>query len=181
MSRPNLCSLVAAAALALTPTMASAGYNHSSASSCQPAFGSTNIFHDDYGVANGSQVSSASFMCPINLGTISDYYYMNTSEFNLNYTDHSSTNNFSCYITHNDQYGNQNWSASLYTCSTAGGCADATQSFTGNNALQWTGSERGYIYSIATYNNASIRCDVPAATNGNNSGRSFIISYNAAN
>lgn len=181
MSRVALPSLFCACVLALTSIPAAAAYNHSSGNACQGAFGSTSVFHDDLAAANASQSVSAVFACPINLGTLSPYAYMASNAYVLQYIDHSSTTNFSCYITKAYWNGDQYWSAGLYTCSTWGGCNDPTQSYTGANGLVWSGSEITNVSEIDIESSVTVMCDVPPATNGYNSGRSFVVSYYAAN
>jgi hypothetical protein len=181
MRKVLFASLIAVATQVLVITSAHAGgYVVGPGNDCNPADGVTTVDHDDYGTGNQSTTTDVWFFCPLVLGS-NTYGYANMSWAHLYYNDQSSTSPFSCYTVLNAA-GTMYWGATRFTCSTAGGCADSTTSFTGVNYLTWTYSSNQLPTGIfSTGGNFNIKCDLPPATSGNWSGRSWIIAFDTQN
>jgi hypothetical protein len=170
-------TLCLCAALVLATSTARAAIVSAPGNSCQAGFNTGSVFHDDVGAENDNTGGTMSFMCPLAWGTTSSGTN-SVSIGQLAYVDHSSSYNFSCYVTRTSQWGSQYWSVGKYTCSVAGGCADPTSSYTGVNYLIWFSNELGSNITTNYYSDGiSFRCDVPRATSHTNSGRSGVLSY----
>jgi hypothetical protein len=167
--------------LALSPRLAFAtSYTAAPGQSCQPAFGGTTVDFDDFGTGNQSTTATNSYICPIVLGTLSGTDHAGVTNMYLYYEDESSTNTFSCYPFYTTYGGSQYWGATHFTCSTIGGCADSTSSFTGDNYISWNSTQvPSYVHTYGYYwgDNLGFRCDVPPATSTNMWTRSWILGY----
>jgi hypothetical protein len=171
-------------ALIFTPAIAlGSNYVNAPGNTCQPAFGNTTVDQDDFGMGNQSTTSSNSYICPIPFIPTS-YVYNNVSSVTINVDDVSSTNEFSCYTFYNTPWGSEYWGSTRWACSTSGGCADPTTTFTGLNNINWSGGTLpSYVYSngYVVWSNFGIKCTLPPATSSSWSGRSWIISYGFTN
>lgn len=165
-------SVAAVFAVLMFPLLALGSTAGTPGNSCQPGFGGTSVFQDDYGMGNSLTGSTVSYICPVIMGQ----YSISVISAGLRYADVTSTNTFACYMFHSDYNGGQWWSRTKYTCSTYGGCNDSTTSYTGTNSLSWSGADLPHGGSFTLYfnDNAGFRCDVPPATSGSWSGRSWI-------
>jgi hypothetical protein len=107
------------------------------------------------------------FVCPIITGTLSGNNETVSSEW-LNYHDASSTGNIWCVPYLGNTSGGMSYGAMKYTCSTGGGCTDATQSFTGYNYLSWSGTALPTGASFTLYSNstAGFQCNLYSGTIG---------------
>jgi len=146
---------------------------------CQPAFGNTTVDQDDFGVGNQSTSATNSYICPMPYSGNS-YGYDNVADAHVYMFDASSTSEFRCYPFVNTPSGSQYWGNTRWACSTAGGCADTTTTFTGLTNISWNSSMLPYYIQIYGYEedwNFGFRCDLPPATSTSWSGRSWIISY----
>lgn len=144
-------------------------YMSASGNSCQPQ--STDpVGYGEPGAANTSGSTSAIMFCP--LFTASQTAARTLSAVVLKFKDGSSTTNFSCTVFQTFPWGSVYESSPKYTCTTAGGCPDPTQSYTGFNYVQWTYSELGANIGVENLDtNFGFFCSVPP---GNTS---WIISY----
>ena len=162
------------------PNVALGAYAASPGNACQPGYGSTTIYQSETGAGNPSTTSTNYFVCPIILG-VNDYSYLNVNSVYIYYVDTSSTSTFICHVQHTTRSGSLYIGTDKYSCGTNGGCTAATQntSWTGTNWMYWTGSSlpHGAAFSYSAGDNASIRCDLPPATSGSESGCSWLRGY----
>jgi hypothetical protein len=125
------------------------------------------------GASNYSSTVTSHVECPINIGP-SAGWGQSVSQVVLRYYDASSTNYFSCYVGAYAWDGSFANSAFKYTCSVAGGCPDATTSYTGSNYLLWNSTDLGSVLTTHFPDwNYRVGCYLPKAT----SGGSHVIAY----
>lgn len=132
------------------------------------------VHHLANGAANPSTSTTSVLLCPLALGTQTSYP-LSHSETYVRYADFSSTDNFWCRAYQGYWDGSLYTSSIKYTCSTAGGCADPTTSYTGSGYINWNTTEMGSgVYNQAVDGNYGFICGVPKNSGG---GASFISTY----
>jgi hypothetical protein len=138
-----LIATVTVAMATVCPAQAAAPYISNSGAACRPYLGTTTAFVVDYGGFQSTTSGSIDVTCPMNVGTVASANTVGFASVVLYYNDQSTTGAFSCTLSAHYPNGSSNTSAPKYTCSTAGGCADSTTSFSGTGYLQWTSTDLG--------------------------------------
>jgi hypothetical protein len=142
---------------------------------CQGAYGGPTGYASTFGLTNVSG-SDASYMCPIVVGTTGGSSQSVSNEW-FNFLDESTTDPLYCtpYVTYTS--GAEWYGSTRYSCSTGGGCAASTTSFTGYGWIGWGGSDlpQGGTFTLYDNNNAGFSCSIPTF----GSSYSYIFAYGA--
>jgi hypothetical protein len=128
-------------------------------SACRGAFGGDQGYVDTLGLTNVSG-SDDTFECLISVGTASN---QTVSSGWFNFQDESTTDPIQCTMYLTNTSGSQWFGATRYSCSTGGGCADLTTTFTGNGWIGWGGSTLPSGAAYTMYNNSytGYECTLP--------------------
>jgi hypothetical protein len=184
MSKRRLVNSCLIAALAIVaPRLAIAADLGGSGNACQPGFGRTTVFYDDFGMGNPSTTEVNRYICPI----VNARGKIET--FSLGYTDRSPGEDLVCYtvITHVLDHA-QEWGATRRSCETKfGGCPmndprrGPPPAFTGMGFIWWKSSDlpSGAPFSVEEMDSVGFVCNIPRSTEGSWRGMSWINAFGA--
>lgn len=133
------------------------------------ASASGNLCHKDTGMigytnagARNIDVESSDFLCPLPLGTQSDYpvYFGNVA---LSYFDRNDEYQFRCKVCQASSDTSVSCSELKYTCQTYGGCYTTTYTdYVGTGWMIWDTTDLGSgVYENYLTSNTTVWCHVP--------------------